>query len=110
MRDMELTVKEEEIKKALDAICEDIKEMLLRKRRDYGSWNIKLTGGELGLTVRVIDKAMRLHNFNLASVIESRQRHDGSHQHVENESLEDTWRDLVGYGLIGLVERKGMKW
>lgn len=99
---------EEEKARALEEVTREITAMLLRKSRDYGSENIRLTGGELGLTVRVIDKAMRLHNLNLRGVIEG----GGSaiREPATEETLEDTWKDLVGYGLIALVCRRGVKW
>lgn len=96
---------ENDKREALAKVCEEIIDLLIRKSRDYGSENIRLTGGELGLTVRVIDKAMRLHNLNLRHAIEGEPPPE-----AENETVEDSWRDLVGYGLIALVKRKGVEW
>lgn len=60
---------------------------LVGKQRDYGHENIA-SFGLVGIAVRMCDKVARLRNL-LASGAEP-----------VNESLLDTWVDLVGYGLI----------
>jgi len=75
--------------KAIDAW--DINEMvslLVGKQADYGHDNINRFG-MVGLIVRISDKVARLANL---------YRKNTS---PKNESVLDTWRDLVGYSVIG---------
>lgn len=72
-------------------------ELLVRKNAAYGAQNISLTGLQ-GVTVRALDKTMRLKNLVL----------DGG-PGAGDESVEDTLRDLLGYALIGLLIQRG-KW
>lgn len=67
--------------------------VLLSKQRDYGPNNIRLSPfGEMqGLLTRINDKVQRaVHLINTGS--------DG-----ENESLRDTFLDLMNYGAIGVM-------
>lgn len=67
--------------------------VLLSKQRDYGPNNIRLSPfGEMqGLLTRINDKVQRaVHLVNTDS--------DG-----ENESLRDTFLDLMNYGAIGVM-------
>lgn len=84
-----------------DAACSQMKhdgtwsadamlDLLIRKQRDYGHENIMLFG-LVGVGVRMCDKIARLKTI-LA---------DG--HAPENESLLDTWRDLVGYSVIAMM-------
>ena len=72
-------------------------DLLLSKHRDYGPLNIALSpGGPLnGLRVRLHDKLARLNHLV------------DSGADPQHESLEDTFRDLVGYGAIGLLVMRG---
>lgn len=83
---------EAELRNRLLAECEETIDLILRKRRDYGIRNIAMTGLP-GLAVRLLDKGARLWNLTT--------RADGPA--VVDESTKDTLRDVVGYGLIGLV-------
>lgn len=65
-----------------------------RKQQDYGPNNI-LYSGELGIIVRCQDKLCRLKHL-----IEK----GGA---VMNESIEDSYRDLANYALIGILLRRG---
>lgn len=67
----------------------------VKKQNDYGYENIAIYGAP-GVVVRATDKVMRLK----AHYIDGRS--------MENEVIEDTWKDLVGYGLIGLVCERGL--
>src|SRR5690606_8873155 len=69
--------------------------LVLRKNRAYGSKNIEMTGVQ-GVAVRVMDKASRLLNLANAPTIET-----------GDESIRDTFRDLMGYGLIGQMLLEG---
>ena len=73
-------------------------DLLLSKHRDYGPLNIALSPGgpANGLRVRLHDKLARLNNLL------------DSGQEPEHEALEDTWRDIIGYGAIGLLVERGL--
>lgn len=72
-------------------------ELLLSKHHDYGPLNIALSpGGPVnGLRVRLHDKLARLNHLV------------DSGAEPQHESLEDTWRDIIGYGAIGLLVSRG---
>lgn len=77
-------------KDAWDEIAREVVELLRRKQQDYGPENILATMHH-GLAVRITDKSARLRNmvFN---------------QHDPNfESMRDTYMDVAGYGIIGLL-------
>lgn len=65
-------------------------ELLVGKQRDYGHENILLFG-LAGVAVRMCDKIARLKTLTT-------EGHEPT-----NESLLDTWRDLVGYSVVGLM-------
>ena len=67
---------------------------MLKKQADYGYENI-LSFGELGVLVRANDKIARLKNLLTKK------------KDPENESVEDSWRDLLNYSLIALMLRRG---
>ena len=73
--------------------------LLLRKHMDYGPKNISQSpGGPLnGLRVRMWDKIARINNL-----IESGDD-------PQNESLEDSFKDLANYSIIALMVLRG-KW
>jgi hypothetical protein len=79
---------------ALDAVS-----LLIKKHNDYGPKNIAdAPGGPLnGLAVRLHDKVARLSNL-----ISNKKT-------PSNESLEDTFIDILNYGVIGLLVLNG-KW
>lgn len=60
-----------------------------RKQKDYGSNNISKFG-ELGVLVRSNDKIERLNTIIMSG-------------EAENEPLEDTWKDLCIYAMIGYL-------
>ncbi len=76
---------------------EGVAELLIDKRRDYGSANIRMTG-PVGIAVRLVDKSARL--WNLLSQGKT----------PNNETMEDTWRDVIGYGTIGLQLHRRGEW
>lgn len=61
--------------------------LLVRKQRDYGHENI-LAFGHVGIAIRMCDKLSRLNSLLTSGATPS------------NESLIDTWMDLVGYAVI----------
>jgi hypothetical protein len=74
-------------------------DLLIKKHKDYGPKNISLSpGGPLnGLRVRMWDKLARINNL-----VESGAK-------PENESLEDSFKDMANYAIIGLLVLQG-KW
>lgn len=80
---------QEVLRRKLLNVAEGVIDTLLGKREDYGTENIAITG-ELGLAVRLQDKVSRLRTLA-----------DGRHPNFE--SKRDTYADIVGYALIGLV-------
>jgi len=65
----------------------DMHELLVSKQHDYGHDNINAFG-LVGVAIRICDKLARLN-----TLIKSGES-------PSNETLEDTWRDLVGYSVI----------
>ena len=78
---------------------QELGDLLISKHRDYGPKNIADSpGGALnGLRVRMHDKTARINNL-----IDN----GGDPQH---EPLEDSFKDLANYGIIGLLVLRG-KW
>lgn len=78
-------------------IAAEIADLIISKQGDYGTGNILKSpaGVEAGIIVRVGDKLNRL--WNLIS----------NKKHPNNESLEDSWKDVAGYALIALMVRRG---
>lgn len=74
---------------------EEITATLVRKQSDYGHHNIARFGRR-GLVVRTHDKIARLKNLHLAR--------SGK---AANESLTDTYTDIVGYSAIGMMWERG---
>ena len=72
----------------------EIAQLVISKQKDYGSENI-LAFKEHGLVVRLTDKISRLRNLVWNK---SNPRH---------ESIEDTFMDIAGYAIIGIMLTKG---
>ena len=89
-----------EAKFEMDAmrIADEMVKLLSRKQADYGPLNIaSAPGGPLnGLRVRLFDKVQRLSNL-----VDTGAK-------PENESLEDTFKDIANYGIIGLMVLRGL--
>ncbi len=81
------------------SIADELASLLLKKHKDYGPKNISHSpGGALnGLRVRMHDKIARINHL-----IDS-----GSSP--ENESLEDSFKDLANYSIIAMMVLRG-KW
>ena len=71
---------------AADCVC-----LLDKKQKDYGPKNIARFGVR-GLSVRLYDKVERLANLLM-----------DKEEDPQNEPLEDTFKDIANYGLIGLL-------
>jgi hypothetical protein len=80
--------------KGLTFTPESIAEVLVRKQRDYGHENIRRFGRQ-GLMIRGHDKIARLENLC------------GSDFEPNNESIEDTLLDIIGYSAIGIMWENG---
>lgn len=74
---------------------EDITGTLIKKQSDYGHHNIARFGRR-GLVVRTHDKIARLKNLHLARGGQA-----------ANESLTDTYTDIIGYSAIGMMWERG---
>jgi len=77
----------------LSSISDELTELLLSKHKDYGPKNISdAPGGALnGLRVRMHDKLARINNLV------------DSGASPEHESLEDSFKDMANYAIIGLL-------
>lgn len=78
---------------------DELADLLLVKHRDYGPKNISESpGGPLnGLRVRMHDKLARINNLI------------DNDREPANESLEDSFKDMANYAIIGLLVLRG-KW
>ena len=74
--------------------------LLIRKHKDYGPKNISNSpyGPLQGLIVRMWDKIARIVNLTKTGK-----------ETAENEPLEDSFKDIANYGIIGLLVLRG-KW
>ena len=75
----------------------ELTDLLLSKHRDYGPKNISLApGGAVnGLRVRMHDKLARINNLF------------DNNAHPQHESLEDSFKDMANYAIIGLLVLRG---
>lgn len=78
---------------------DELKDLLLSKHADYGPTNISRSpGGPInGLRVRMWDKFARINNLV------------DSGKGPQHESLEDSFKDMANYAIIGLLVLRG-KW
>ena len=94
-RDVRDTIasREDSLAPHLYSLTEELNELLLSKHRDYGPKNISdAPGGALnGLRVRMHDKLARINNLV------------DSNASPEHESLEDSFKDMANYAIIGLL-------
>ena len=77
----------------LDNTCRELSDLLISKHKDYGPKNIsQAPGGAVnGLRVRMHDKLARINNLI------------DSGASPEHESLEDSFKDMANYAIIGLL-------
>lgn len=74
----------------LDSILAEVRDTLIRKNAAYGdAWE---KHGGVGVLVRISDKSLRLENIN------------GKEALMKDESPRDTFIDLIGYGILGLMD------
>ena len=70
------------------------------KQQDYGSDNIAATR-QIGIAGRLQDKVARMRHILMKAI--------RGGDNINNESLEDTYKDVANYGMIGWILHKG-KW
>lgn len=77
----------------LNNTVKELSDLLLSKHKDYGPKNIsQAPGGAVnGLRVRMHDKLARINNLI------------DSGANPEHESLEDSFKDMANYAIIGLL-------
>ena len=77
----------------LSNLTKELTDLLLSKHRDYGPKNIsQAPGGAInGLRVRMHDKLARINNLFDSGAT------------PEHESLEDSFKDMANYAIIGLL-------
>jgi len=81
--------------KEMEKICDEIKKLLKEKNKTYGDGNIKKMG-KLGILTRIEEKIERL-------------RHMIENKIEDKESKEDSWKDVAGFGIIGVMLERD-KW
>jgi hypothetical protein len=74
----------------MEKILKEMGTLLRRKNEMYGDGNIDAVGKE-GVIVRIREKVERLKHLL------------SNKENPEEEPLEDTWKDIIGYGTIGLM-------
>jgi hypothetical protein len=90
-------VREVHLETHMAAVIKELGDLLLSKHRDYGPKNISLApGGAVnGLRVRMHDKLARINNLV------------DSGADPQHESLEDSFKDMANYAIIGLLVLRG---
>jgi hypothetical protein len=90
-------VREVHLETHMAAAVKELGDLLLSKHRDYGPKNISLApGGAVnGLRVRMHDKLARINNLV------------DSGADPQHESLEDSFKDMANYAIIGLLVLRG---
>jgi hypothetical protein len=82
------------LRKNIPFYVDEMTELLCRKQHDYGHENIN-NFGVLGLAIRMCDKFARIKNLEKRGA-------DG-----KNESLHDSYLDVVGYATIAMMYYDG---
>ena len=84
----------EHLESWLDDYLEEVASVMRERGAKYGPGNISQFG-DFGVMVRLSDKLARLQHAH--------------GKDFADESAEDAWLDVIGYGLIGLAWARG-KW
>ena len=97
-KDREKAVKINTFEDNVFDLTNELATLLLRKHKDYGPKNISQSpGGPVnGLRVRMWDKIARINNL-----VEQKDHKP------YYESLEDSFKDLANYAIIGLMVQRG---
>lgn len=88
-----------DFQKRAQEIADDIVVLLTKKNNDYGN-SFSRQFQEYGMAsslIRLDDKLSRLKSLTV----------DGNEQQVTDESVRDTITDIVGYGILTLMELEG---
>jgi hypothetical protein len=90
---MNPVVRELHLETHINNTVDELSKLLISKHRDYGPKNISLApGGAInGLRVRMHDKLARINNLV------------DTNADPEHESLEDSFKDMANYAIIGLL-------
>jgi hypothetical protein len=82
----------------LHSVFLELEALLLSKHHDYGPKNISGAPGgpHNGLRVRLYDKLARLNNLADSATA------------PQHESIEDSYKDIANYGIIGLLVQRGL--
>ena len=90
---MNPVVRELHLETYINSTVDELSKLLISKHRDYGPKNISLApGGAInGLRVRMHDKLARINNL-----VDTKAN-------PEHESLEDSFKDMANYAIIGLL-------
>ena len=90
---MNPVVRELHLETHINNTVDELSKLLISKHRDYGPKNISLApGGAInGLRVRMHDKLARINNLV------------DTNAEPEHESLEDSFKDMANYAIIGLL-------
>lgn len=75
---------------AFAGVNQELLELFLQKHHDYGKGNI-LANKELGIAMRISEKVERMKHLLISA------------QNPENESIEDTWKDIAVYAIIAVL-------
>src|SRR3990167_5507451 len=78
---------------AFEQICKEMKDMFIKKHKDYGKGNI-LDMGELGIAFRISEKFIRIKNLLQQG------------KKPENESVEESWIDIAVYAVIAVLLKR----
>ena len=101
---MNPVVRELHLETYINNTVDELSKLLISKHKDYGPKNIsQAPGGAInGLRVRMHDKLARINN--LVEYMEDTKGFQPQH-----ESLEDSFKDMANYAIIGLLVLQG-KW
>jgi hypothetical protein len=82
---------------AVRKLAADIAELCIQKHRDYGTGNLINTpfSPRTVIAVRLYEKVARM-----ANLVET-------HKEAQNESLFDTYQDIIGYTMAALMIEEG---
>ena len=82
---------------AVRQLALEVAEVVIKKQHDYGPNNImkSLIPTNQAIAVRLNDKLARIVHLDSKSLT------------PENESMSDSWTDVIGYGLVGKMYNEG---
>jgi hypothetical protein len=94
----DVTIPVTNFEKSVRETFRELESLLLSKHKDYGPLNISASpGGAVnGLRVRMHDKLARINNL-----------YDKNESTPQHEPLEDSFKDMANYAIIGLLVLRG---